>query len=151
MGRYIIRRLLWLVLLLLLVSLITFIVFYASPTGDPAQLRAGRQPNPQLVEQIRHSLGLDKPWYVQYFRYMKALVLHFDFGRSYHYNVPVRKHIFDALAPTASLVIGAAVLWLVSGVAGGAISAVRRGEPVDRPSMGAALVAPFPPRYLLPT
>src|SRR5256714_8026564 len=147
MGRYIIRRLLWVVVLLFLVSLITFIIFYAFPTADPAQLRAGRQPNPQLVEQIRHSLGLDKPWYVQYFRYMKALVLHFDFGRSYHYNVPVRKHIFDALAPTASLVIGAAVLWLVSGVAIGTISAVRRGKLIDRLSMGAALVAMSGPLY----
>ncbi len=149
MGRYIIRRLLWMVLLLLLVSAVTFIVFYTLPTADPAQLRAGRTPNPQQVEQIRHSLGLDKPWYVQYFRYMKALVLHFDFGRSYHYNVPVRKHIFDALAPTASLVIGSAVLWLVSGIAIGTISAVRRGKLIDRLSMGAALVAISAPVYWL--
>ena len=149
MGRYIVRRLLWVVVLLFLVSLITFIVFYAFPTADPAQLRAGRQPNPQLVEQIRHSLGLDKPWYVQYFRYMKALVLHFDFGRSYHYNVPVRKHILDAVAPTASLVVGAAVLWLVSGIAVGTISAVRRGKLIDRLSMGGALVAISAPVYWL--
>src|SRR4051794_24812054 len=112
MGRYIVRRLLWMVLLLFLVSLVTFIVFYAFPTADPAQLRAGRQPNPQLVEQIRHRLGLDQPWYVQYWRYMKALVLHFDFGRSYHYDAPVRKEIFSAVGPTASLAIGAAVIWL---------------------------------------
>src|ERR687885_697887 len=113
MGRYIIRRLLWVVVLLFLVSLLTFVVFYALPTADPAQLRAGRQPNPQLVEQIRHSLGLDKPWYVQYWRYMKALVLHFDFGRSYHYDAPVRRQIFEALGPTASLTIGAAGIWLL--------------------------------------
>ena len=137
------------VVLLFLVSLITFIVFYAFPTADPAQLRAGRQPNPQLVEQIRHQLGLDKPWYVQYFRYMKALVLHFDFGRSYHYNVPVRKHILDAVAPTASLVVGAAVLWLVSGIAVGTISAVRRGKLIDRIAMGGALVAISAPVYWL--
>ena len=149
MGRYIIRRLLWVVVLLFLVSLITFIIFYAFPTADPAQLRAGRQPNPQLVAQIRHSLGLDKPWYVQYFRYMKALVLHFDFGRSYHYNVPVRKHILDAVAPTASLVVGAAVLWLVSGIAVGTISAVRRGKLIDRIAMGGALVAISAPVYWL--
>jgi peptide/nickel transport system permease protein len=149
MGRYIVRRLLWVVVLLFLVSLITFIVFYTFPTADPAQLRAGRQPNPQLVEQIRHQLGLDKPWYVQYFRYMKALVLHFDFGRSYHYNVPVRKHILDAVAPTASLVVGAAVLWLVTGIAVGTISAVRRGTLIDRISMGGALVAISAPVYWL--
>ncbi|MEA2353475.1 MAG: peptide/nickel transport system permease protein [Thermoleophilaceae bacterium] len=149
MGRYIIRRLLWVVVLLFMVSLVTFIVFYAFPTADPAQLRAGRQPNPQLVEQIRHNLGLDKPWYVQYFRYMKALVLHFDLGRSYHYNVPVKKQIFDSVGPTASLAIGAAVIWLVSGIAIGTISAIRRGKLVDRLSMGGALVAISAPVYWL--
>src|SRR5213595_2391701 len=109
MGRYIIRRLLWLVLLLLLVSLITFIVFYAFPTADPAVLRAGRQPNPQLVEQIRHNLGLDRPWPVQYFDYMKRLVLHFDSGYSYQNNISVKQQIFDRLPATISLTIGAAV------------------------------------------
>ena len=149
MGRYIVRRLLWVVVLLFLVSLLTFIVFYAFPTADPAQLRAGRQPNPQLVEQIRHRLGLDKPWYVQYYRYMRGLVLHFDLGESYHYNEPVRKEILSAVGPTASLTIGAAVLWLVSGVAVGTISAVRRGRLVDRISMGAALLAISAPVYWL--
>src|SRR5947208_2064550 len=127
MLTYIIRRLLWMVVLLLVVSALTFIIFFVLPSADPAQLRAGRQPNPQLVEQIRHSLGLDKPWYVQYWRYMKALVLHFDLGRSYHYNVPVKREIFNAVGPTASLTIGAAVVWLLSGIAVGTISAVKRG------------------------
>jgi peptide/nickel transport system permease protein len=148
-GRYIIRRTLWVVVLLFLVSLVTFIVFYAFPTADPAQLRAGRQPNPQLVEQIRHQLGLDKPWYVQFWRYMKELVLHFDLGRSYHSNVPVREEIFSRVGATASLAIGAAVVWLVSGIAIGTISAVRRGKLIDRLSMGGALVAISAPVYWL--
>src|SRR5919202_4692179 len=113
MGRYVIRRLLWVVVLLFLVSLLTFVVFYSFPSADPAQLRAGRQPNPQLVEQIRHNLGLDKPWYVQYWRYMKNLVLHFDFGYSYQSNVAVRHLIFDRLPATISLTVGAAVVWLL--------------------------------------
>jgi len=149
MGRYIVRRLIWVVVLLFLVSLITFVVFYTFPTADPAQLRAGRQPNPQLVEQIRHQLGLDKPWYVQYWRYMKALVLHFDLGRSYQSNIAVKTQIFDRVGATASLTIGAAVLWLVSGIAVGTISAVRRGKLIDRLSMGGALVAISAPVYWL--
>lgn len=149
MGRYIIRRALWVVVLLFLVSLVTFIVFYTFPTADPAQLRAGRQPNPQLVEQIRHQLGLDKPWYVQYGRYMKALVLHFDLGRSYHTNTPVRDEIFSRVGATASLTIGAAVVWLLSGIAIGTISAIRRGKFIDRLSMGGALVAISAPVYWL--
>jgi peptide/nickel transport system permease protein len=149
MGRYIIRRLLWVVVLLFLVSLVTFIVFYTLPTADPAQLRAGRTPSPQQVEHIRHALGLDKPWYVQYFRYMKALVLHFDLGRSYHSNVDVKSQIFDSVGPTASLTIGAAVIWLLSGITIGTISAVRRGKLIDRLSMGGALVAISAPVYWL--
>ena len=66
MGRYIIRRLLWAVVVLIIVSAVTFIIFYALPSADPAVLRAGRSPNPALIAHIRHVLGLDRPIYVQY-------------------------------------------------------------------------------------
>src|SRR4051794_29037751 len=132
MATFIIRRLLWMVVLLLLVSFITFVIFYLFPSADPAQLRAGRQPNPQLVEQIRHNLGLDKPWYQQYFDYMKRLVLHFDFGYSYQNNISVKQQIFDRLPATISLALGAAVIWLITGIAIGVISAVRSRTLLDR-------------------
>ena len=125
MVRYIIRRLLWVVVLLVLVSFLTFIIFYTLPSADPAQLRAGRQPNPELVEQIRENLGLDDPWYQQYFHYMKDLVLHFDLGYSYQNNYPVKDQIFDRLPASISVAIGAAVIWLLLGIAIGVISAVR--------------------------
>src|SRR5438874_614430 len=141
MVRYIVRRLLWVVVLLVAVSFLTFIIFYLFPSADPAQLRAGRQPNPQLVEQIRHNLGLDDPWPVQYFHYMKRLVLHFDLGYSYQNNVSVKHEIFDRVPATASLTIGAAVVWLLTGIAVGTISAIKRRTLIDRLSMGAALVA----------
>jgi peptide/nickel transport system permease protein len=147
--RYIIRRLLWMIVLLFLVSFITFIIFYLMPSADPATLRAGRQPNPQLIEQIRHNLGLDNPWYQQYFDYMKQLVLHFDFGYSYQNNISVKQQIFDRLPATISLTVGAAVLWLLSGIAVGIISAVKRRTALDRISMTAALVAISAPVYWL--
>ena len=103
MVRYIIRRLLWVVVLLFLVSFLTFIIFYTLPSADPAQLRAGRQPNPELVQQIRENLGLNDPWYQQYFHYMKDLVLHFDLGYSYQNNYPVKDQIFDRLPASISL------------------------------------------------
>jgi peptide/nickel transport system permease protein len=146
---FVIKRLAWLVALLFIVSFITFIVFYLFPTADPAQLRAGRQPTPELVETIRHQLGLDQPWYDQYWRYMKELVLHFDLGRSYQSNVPVRQQIFDRLPATASLTLGAAVLWLLAGVAVGTVSAVRRHTVLDRTAMAGALVAISAPPYWL--
>ncbi|MDP8943368.1 MAG: ABC transporter permease [Actinomycetota bacterium] len=149
MTRYIARRLLWLVALLFIVSALTFLVFFLLPSADPAQLRAGRQPNPELVEEIRHNLGLDEPWYVQYATYARALVTRFDLGTSYQSNVPVRDEILERLPATASLVAGAALLSLVTGVVVGVVSAVRRRTAVDRASMGAALVAISAPPYWL--
>jgi peptide/nickel transport system permease protein len=147
--RYIIRRLLWVIVLLFLVSFITFVIFYLFPSADPAQLRAGRQPNPELVEQIRHNLGLDNPWYQQYYDYMKGLVLHFDLGYSYQNNYPVKQQIFDKVPATISLTIGAAVIWLITGIAVGVISAVRRRSVLDRTAMGLALIAISAPVYWL--
>ena len=95
MVRYIIRRLLWVIVLLFLVSLLTFVIFYVLPSADPAQLRAGRQPNPQLVEQIRHNLGLDKPWYVQYCDYMKRTRPPLRLRLQLPEQHPVRSQIFD--------------------------------------------------------
>jgi peptide/nickel transport system permease protein len=147
--RYIIRRLLWVVVLLFLVSFLTFIIFYTLPSADPAALRAGRQPNPELVEQIRHNLGLDNPWYQQYYDYMKQLVLHFDFGYSYQNNISVKQQLFDRAPASISVAVGAAVIFLISGVAVGIISAIRRRTTLDRVTMGASLVAISAPVYWL--
>ena len=149
MLAYIIRRLLWVLLLLFVVSALTFIIFYLLPSADPAQLRAGRQPDPQLVEQIRHNLGLDRPWYEQYFDYMKQVFLHFDFGYSYQNTISVKEQIFDRLPATISLALGAAVLWLIVGISVGIISAIKSRTLIDRVAMGTALVAISAPVYWL--
>ena len=149
MIQYIIRRALWMIALLFLVSAITFGIFYVLPSADPAALRAGRSPNPELVEQIRHQLGLDKPLYAQYFDYMKTLVTKGDFGFSYQNNISVRTQIFQRLPATISLALGAAILWLTIGIAVGIISAVRPRSLVDRVAMGTALVAISAPVYWL--
>src|SRR5690242_8553460 len=141
MVTYIIRRLLWAILLLFVVSFITFAMFILLPSADPAVLRAGRQPSPELIAAIRAALGLDKPWYHQYYVYMRELILHFDFGYSYQNNIAVRTTIFDRLPATISLAIGAAVVWLIIGISIGIISAIKRGTLLDRAAMGFALLA----------
>jgi len=73
MTRYIIRRLLWGVFLLIVVSALTFVFFRVLPTADPAKLRAGRLQNPKIIAEIRHSLGLDKPLITQFWLYMKGM------------------------------------------------------------------------------
>src|SRR5437870_13203313 len=137
MGRYIIRRVLWVIVLLFAVSAVTFVIFYALPTADPAVLRAGKSPDPNLVKTIRHTLGLDKPIYVQYWLYMKKIVLHFDFGYSFQNSQPVRQEIFDRLPATISLTVGAVFVWLLMGLPVGIISAIKRRTLADRVSMGA--------------
>jgi peptide/nickel transport system permease protein len=146
---FVVRRLLWSALLLLIISFVTFVVFVAMPSADPALLRAGRNPSPELVASIRETLGLDKPWYAQYAIYVKNLLLHFDFGYSYQNNVPVRDSLFDRLPATLSLAFGGAAVWLLSGVAVGIGSAIKRGTVLDRITMGGALLAISAPAYWL--
>ena len=149
MASYIARRLLWTVLLLLVITGATFVIFYVIPTSDPATLRAGRDPSPQLIEAIRHQLGLDKSLWHQYWDYITNLVLHFDFGNSFITNTPVRELIFDRLPNTLWLISGAAVIWFTVGVMIGTISATRRGSIWDRTFMGGALLAISAPVYWL--
>src|SRR3954447_15057724 len=149
MGRYIIRRLLWVILLLLVISAVTFIIFYELPSAAPAALRAGKSPSPEQLRQIRHTLGLDEPVYVQYWRYLKGIVLHFDFGYSFQDSQPVRKEIFDRLPATISLTAGAVVVWLLIGLPVGIISAIKRRSIADRSAMTLALLAISAPVYWL--
>ncbi len=149
MTLYIIRRLLWAIAMLGIVSALTFLIFYAFPSADPAALRAGRQATPELIAQIRHALGLDRPVYDQFSIYMKNLVLHFDLGYSYQNNVSVRSEIFSRLPATLSLTVGAVVVWLLIGIPIGVLSAVRPRSLLDRFAMGAALVGISAPVYWL--
>jgi peptide/nickel transport system permease protein len=147
MAGYVARRCAWVLALLLLVSALTFVIFYELPSADPAVLRAGHQADPQKIAQIRHDLGLDQSVAEQYWRYMKRLVLHADFGYSYENNADVREQITERLPATISLTGGAVVLWLAIGLPIGIVSALRRGTVVDRAALGGALLAISAPVY----
>jgi peptide/nickel transport system permease protein len=149
MGTYIIRRLLWTLVLLWVVSGITFLVFNVLPSADPALLRAGRRAEPEVLKGIRETFGLDRPLIVQYLDYMKHVFFSFDFGRSYRNDVDVRSQLLDRLPNTLYLVIGAVIVWLSVGLTVGMISAVKRGSFLDRFSMTTALVAISAPVYWL--
>src|SRR5580693_7435512 len=140
MIRYVIRRLLLGVLLLIVVAAMTFVLFRVLPTGNPAVLRAGRDPQPKLIKEIEGVLGLNKPLIVQFWDYLKEVFLHFNLGYSYFSSESVRSLIAERLPETLSLTIGAAVLWLVAGLGVGIISALRRHSLLDRAAMGTSLV-----------
>ena len=147
MGPYIIRRLLYMIVVLLFVIAITFFIFFILPSADPAALRAGRSPTPETLAAIREQLGLNHSVPVQFWLYVKNLVLHFDFGNSFVNNQDVRALIFDRLPNTLFLISGAAILWFMGGVLIGTISAVKRGTVLDRAAMTTALIAISAPVY----
>jgi peptide/nickel transport system permease protein len=149
MTTYIIRRILWGIVLIILVSALTFVFFNVFPSADPAVLRAGRNGSPQTIAYIRHELGLDRPVYIQFFRYMKGIFLHFNFGYSFYSGASVLGLIKDRLPATISLTVGAAFLWLLLGIPLGILSAVRRGGFLDRTAMGGALVFVSMPTFWL--
>src|SRR3954453_21336475 len=154
MASYIARRLIWVVFLLFTVALITFVIFSVLPSGDPAVLRAGRQPSPELVASIRHQFGLDKPKPVQFINYIGDIlpVLGHNgvyFGFSYQNNTDVLPEILKRLPTTIFLTAGAVLLWLSIGIPIGILSAVKTGSWMDRLAMGIALLFISAPVYFL--
>jgi peptide/nickel transport system permease protein len=154
MAAYIVRRLFWVIFLLFVVTLVTFTVFTVLPAADPAVLRAGRQPSPELVASIREQFGLDDPLIVQFFRYIGDILPFlggdgFNFGYSYQSNQEVLPQILDRLPATMFLTAGAVVLWLSIGIPVGMISAVKTGSWLDRITMTLALIAISAPVYFL--
>jgi peptide/nickel transport system permease protein len=149
MTAYVIRRVIWGIALLVIVCALTFIFFRVIPTGNPAVLRAGRDPQPRLIKEIEAVLGLNKSLPVQFWDYVKGIFLHFNFGYSYYSQEGVVSLIRERLPATISLTVGAAVLWVVAGMSVGIISALRRHSFVDRFAMGGALVAVSAPTFWL--
>ncbi len=149
MTRYIVRRVLWGIALLLIVAALTFIFFYLFPSANPASLRAGRAPTPKVIAEITRDLGLNRPLPTQFYDYMKGVLLHFNLGYSYYSEASVKSLIAERLPATISLAAGAVVIWLVSGLAVGIVSAVRRRTWLDRAAMGTALLFISAPEYWL--
>ena len=159
MIAFVIRRLLTTIFLLIVVSMITFGIFFLIPRlagQNSAELAAqyvGRNPTMSAILQMEAKLGLNDPLVVQYWRFLKGIVVgaHYDsgpsqtycappcFGYSFRTQQPVWPQMMAALPVTISLAAGAALIWLTTGVSIGVLSALKRGTVVDRFSMAIAL------------
>jgi peptide/nickel transport system permease protein len=155
MGRYLIRRTLFLILVLFIVSFLTFLIFFKLPPGDPARIAAGRRTSPDIVAQARRNLGLDKPWYVQYGRFAKGLIpccglfLNKQVYFSYNNFVPVKEEIFKRLPVTVVLAVGASIVWVLMGLPIGVVSAIKPRSARDRAGMLFALFGVSAPVFWL--
>jgi peptide/nickel transport system permease protein len=130
MLAFLVRRVLFGILVLWIISIVVFVMFFVAP-HDVARLLAGRQATQVEMDAIRRSLGLNRPIIVQYFSWLSRL-LHGDLGYSYRGSVPVRDLLASRLPVTASLAFGAAIIWLVIGVGAGVLAAVRPRAIADR-------------------
>jgi len=147
MAAYLLRRLVHLVLVLIGVSIITFLILHALP-HDPARQVAGRTASPEQVEEVRHQLGLDRPLPMQYWRYVAAL-MQGDLGRSYVQRSQVSELIAARLPATLLLMLGAIFFELVIGLTSGALAAFRRNTAVDQTVMLGALFFVSTPQFLV--
>ena len=134
--RFIFRRVLSGLLTMFAISVVMFVLFYVAP-NDPARELAGPQATSDVVEQIQRRLGLDQPLLDRFGRFLGDL-LHGDLGYSYYSQRPVLDTILDRLPVTASVAIGAAVLWTITGIPLGVTSARHPGSWRDR--MGTTFV-----------
>ena len=154
MGAYVVRRVLWAVLVVIVVTFLTFAIFYLLPGGDPAVRFAGRVPNEETLREVREQLGLDKSWIEQYWIFLSNLVTGDEYGWpglgfSYETRIPVKDELFERAPRTLSLAIGAAILWVIMGVTIGVISAIKKGSLLDRFAMGFALFGVSAPVFWL--
>nr|WP_075573443.1 ABC transporter permease [Ezakiella massiliensis] len=148
MVKYILKRLLYLIPVILLVSLFVFWLLYVTP-GDPARNVLGPSATEQQVKDLRAELGLDDPFFVQYGRYLKNMVLKGDLGRSYITRVPVVKEIQSRAGATIRLAFLAITFAVILGIPIGIISAVKQYSIFDNITMIFALIGISMPVFWL--
>jgi peptide/nickel transport system permease protein len=139
MIRYIIRRLLWAVVLFIAVTMFTYVIFFIIPT-DPATLAAGKSARPADIARVRHYLGLDRSVPYQYGLFLKRLVIDGSLGRSFANRRDVDTMIGEAAPVTASLVVGGVILWMLVALPIGILSALRPRSWLDRSAMFFVLI-----------
>jgi peptide/nickel transport system permease protein len=140
MVTFAVRRLAWTVLVLFVISVITFFIFFKTPGIDPARALAGRNPSAQTLAEIRAQFGLNRPLPVQYALMMKQLFITRSLVSYSNQGLLVVPEIAAAAPATLSLVFGAAVLWVVVAIAMGVAAALLRGTWADPVLMILALI-----------
>ncbi len=155
MLRYIVSRLLYSVLVLVVISILTFLIFVKLPAGDPARRAVGRTTTPEQIANARRAFGLDRPFIVQYGRFAKGLIplpntfLAEDVYYSFSSFVPVREEIWRRLPVSTIIGLGAGALWLAVGIPIGIASGARPRSLAARLSMILAIVGVSLPVFWL--
>ncbi|MFI0167847.1 ABC transporter permease [Streptomyces sp. NPDC017095] len=151
MFRFLVRRILGAAVILLIISALVFVLFYAAPR-DPARIACGKVCTPETLELVKKNLGISDPLPVQYWEWLKGLFVGRDYtsfghcdapclGYSFQSREPVLDTILDRFPTTVSLSLGAAVVFLIFGVGTGMLAAVKQGKALDKIASSASLIA----------
>jgi peptide/nickel transport system permease protein len=146
---FIVRRLLGLITVLFAITVLTFLIFFATPGVDPTRSLAGRNPTPETIAAVRHQFGLDRPKPVQYLLMMKRLFITRDLVSYGNQALNVVPAIQSAAPVTFSLVFGAAVIWVVFSILTGLLAVVLKGTIFDPLLMIIALIGISMPVFWL--
>jgi peptide/nickel transport system permease protein len=149
MLRFFGRRLVSMVFVLFSISVLSFLIFFATPGVDPAARIAGRNADQATLRAVRKDFGLDRPMPVQYALMMKKLFITRDLTSFVNRGAKVIPQVVEAAPVTLSLVLGAAVLWVVFSIGMGLVAAVFRGTPVDTAVMIVGLIGISMPVFWL--
>jgi len=140
MLRFFAKRLVSMVFVLFSISVLSFLIFFATPGVDPAARIAGRNADQATLRAVRKDFGLDKPIFVRYAIMMKKLFISRDLTSYVNRGEQVIPQVTQAAPVTLSLVFGAAVIWVVFSIAMGLLAAVFRGRPIDTAVMIIGLI-----------
>jgi peptide/nickel transport system permease protein len=144
-----IRRLVQMVFVMLGISIVSFLIFFATPGADPAARIAGRNATPETLAAVRLTFGLDKPLPVQYVLMMEKLFVTRDLTSFVNRGQEVIPEVMEATPITLSLVFGAAIVWIVTSIAIGVVAAATKNSPLDRLLMILGLIGISMPVYWL--
>ncbi len=131
------------------ISVIVFLIFFATPGSDPAARIAGRNASPEVLEAVRHNFGFDRPLYVQYGLMMKKIFVTGDLTSFVNRGWKVVPAVLDSIPVTLSLVFGAAVLWVLVSILIGVVAAATRDSWLDKLLMALGLLGISMPVYWL--
>ncbi|KMS77043.1 ABC transporter permease [Streptomyces leeuwenhoekii] len=151
MFRFLVRRILGAAVILLIISALVFVLFYAAPR-DPARIACGKVCTPETLELVRKNLGIADPLPVQYWEWLKGLFVGRDYtsfgrcdapclGYSFQNREPVLDTILDRFPTTLSLAVGSSVVYLIFGIGTGMLAAVKQGKALDKIASSASLIA----------
>jgi peptide/nickel transport system permease protein len=146
---FVVRRLIGMIVVLFVISVLVFLIFFATPGADPSARLAGRNPSAETVANVKHEFGLDRPLPVRYALMMKRLFISRDLVSYGNQAVKVIPAITSAAPVTFSLVIGAAFLWIVASILMSLVAVTFKGTFVDPLLMILALIGISMPVFWL--